>query len=229
MGILQIITDEPSQINIPNIRRVKIITTDSLAAVIAPGYLNPDILQGYYIFNTDVIDVWYNATGNANFITSPGIYIRLQPNINNGVIILNPSNQVLVSVVTLNQSQILNAYTNPVLLIPSPGPGYAIILNRFVAYVNFNITPFAGGGSGKAQYGNAPFGAGLSTAGLLSAATINSSVSTLSLLTGINTSSITSISNDGIYFSNATGPFTGGSKNSTVTFTLTYQIFSATV
>lgn len=89
MGILQIITDEPGQINQPNIRRVKIISSDNLTTVTTAGYLNPTTLQGYTIYNTDIIDMWYGAIGNANIITNPGTYAEFTPSISNGVITLN--------------------------------------------------------------------------------------------------------------------------------------------
>jgi hypothetical protein len=89
MGVLLIITDEPGQINQPNVRRVKIISSDNLATVTTASYLNPVTLQGFYIYNTDIIDMWYGAVGNANYIQSPGTYAEFYPTISNGVITLN--------------------------------------------------------------------------------------------------------------------------------------------
>ncbi len=89
MGVLLVITDEPGQINQPNVRRVKIISSDNLATVTTSGYLNPVTLQGFYIYNTDIIDMWYGAIGNANYIQSPGTYAEFYPTISNGVITLN--------------------------------------------------------------------------------------------------------------------------------------------
>lgn len=88
MGVIMIITDEAGQINQPGIRRVKIISTDNLATVTAAGYLNQEVLQGYFIYNTDIIDMWYGAVGGANFITSQGTYAEFTPSISNGVITL---------------------------------------------------------------------------------------------------------------------------------------------
>lgn len=89
MGVLLIITDVPGQINQPNVRRVKIISSDNLATVTTAGYLNPVTLQGFYIYNTDIIDMWYGAVGNANSIQSPGTYAEFYPTISNGVITLS--------------------------------------------------------------------------------------------------------------------------------------------
>ena len=88
MGILFINTDVAGQINFPGVRRVKVITTDNFSTVTTAGYLNPDTLQGYYINNTDIIDMWYGATGGANFIQNAGSYAEFTPSIVNGVITL---------------------------------------------------------------------------------------------------------------------------------------------
>lgn len=88
MGILFIQTDEAAQITNPNVRRVKIISSDNLSTVIGAGYLNPTSLQGYTIQNTDIIDMWYGATGDANSILSPGTYAEFLPSISNGIITL---------------------------------------------------------------------------------------------------------------------------------------------
>lgn len=99
MGIIQITTDTAGQINV-NPRRVKIITTDNLATVTTAGYLNVPALEGYTIQNTDVIDMWYGATGTQFSITTPGTYEVFTPSISGtGVITLvawsNPGDVLL--------------------------------------------------------------------------------------------------------------------------------------
>lgn len=74
MGIMQITTSTTGQVNV-NPRRVKIITTDSLATVTASGYLNPVSLEGFTIAPTDVIDMYYNYVS----ASSPGLYAELTP------------------------------------------------------------------------------------------------------------------------------------------------------
>lgn len=96
MGILQITTDTTGQIGV-NPRRVKIITTSDLTAVTTAGYLNPATLEGYTIYNTDIIDMWYGATGSVGgAITTPGTYAQFTTSISNGVITLqaDPGNVV---------------------------------------------------------------------------------------------------------------------------------------
>ena len=103
MGILQISTDVPAQIGEAP-RRVKIISSDNLAAVTTAGYLHAATLEGYTIYNTDIIDMWYGAVGLAGgAIYTPGTYEVFIPSISNGVITLTQwtnSGDVLLPVVS---------------------------------------------------------------------------------------------------------------------------------
>lgn len=99
MGIVKITTDVPGQIGVSP-RRVKIISTDNLATVTAAGYLNPAALEGYNIYNTDVIDMWYGAVvSTGQNVVTPGTYSVFTPSISNGVITLvswaNPGDVLL--------------------------------------------------------------------------------------------------------------------------------------
>lgn len=98
MGILQITTNTTGQIGV-NPRRVKIITTDNLATITTAGYLRSAVLAGYTISNTDILDVWYGASGSGTAIVSPGTYEVFTPSISNGVITLtawaNPGDVLL--------------------------------------------------------------------------------------------------------------------------------------
>lgn len=88
MGIVNITTDVPGQIGVKP-RRVKIISTDNLATVTTAGYLNGVILEGYTIYNTDIIDMWYGATiSSGPTVVSPGTYEVFIPSFSNGVITL---------------------------------------------------------------------------------------------------------------------------------------------
>jgi hypothetical protein len=82
--LFSISTDSPGQIGV-NPRRVKIITYDDLATVMTAGYLNPAALEGYTIYPTDVIDLYYNYVS----ATNPGTYSEFYPTISNGIITLN--------------------------------------------------------------------------------------------------------------------------------------------
>lgn len=94
MGIVQITTDTAGQVNV-NPRRVKIITTDNLATVTTAGYLNSSNLEGYTIFPTDIIDMYYSYVSSG----SVGTYSVFTASISNGVITLvswaNPGDVLL--------------------------------------------------------------------------------------------------------------------------------------
>ena len=65
MGIISINTNIPGQAGV-NPRHVQIISSDSLATVTATGYLNEVVAQGYTIYETDIIDMWYSWQSNTN-------------------------------------------------------------------------------------------------------------------------------------------------------------------
>lgn len=86
--ILSITTDKAGQIGnfiggvVP--RNVNIVTKDNLATVTAAGYLNPAVKEGFTIYNTDVIQMWYGYVSANN----PGTYSVFTASISNGVITL---------------------------------------------------------------------------------------------------------------------------------------------
>jgi hypothetical protein len=161
MGILQITTDTTGQINV-NPRRVKIITTDNLATVTAAGYLRSANLEGYTIYNTDIIDMWYGAIGSGTAIISPGTFETFIPSIINGVITLvatvNPGD-VLLPVVSGDYA-IFNGTTGQIkdssqaptnaaspFVVTSPG---AVTINHVAQFADVNGTLKDGGVLGTA-------------------------------------------------------------------------------
>jgi hypothetical protein len=146
MGIVQIITDSPGQINFPNLRRVKIISTDNLSTVTASGYLNPVSLQGFVIYNTDIISLWHNATASVGeIVTNPGIFHEFIPTIINGVITLQLySSQLINFDVTVTAAALANA--GKVILVASQG------LQQYKVrrlQLNSGGTNFSGGGGDR--------------------------------------------------------------------------------
>jgi hypothetical protein len=137
MAVISITTDVAGQIGgfvggvVP--RRVKIVSTDNLAAVSAAGYLNNVSREsGYNLYPTDVVDMWYSYISNAN----PGTYEVFTVSISNGVITLVPfvsSGNVLLPVVSgdfaifngtsgqiKDSSQAASSLSNP-FVVTSPG------------------------------------------------------------------------------------------------------------
>lgn len=84
MSIVSFTTDVAGQIQV-NPRRVKIISTDSLATVTTAGYLNAINSEGFALYKTDIIDMIYLF----NKATGAGTYGEFLPSISGtGVITL---------------------------------------------------------------------------------------------------------------------------------------------
>lgn len=83
MGILNLTTDVAGQIGV-NPRRVKMITTDSLATITTANYLNAGNLEGRALLATDILDVVYLY----NTATNTGTYGEFLPSFSSGIITL---------------------------------------------------------------------------------------------------------------------------------------------
>jgi hypothetical protein len=140
------------------------------------------------------------------------------------------SNANLVAVsVTLTAAQVLAAYATPIVLVPAVA-GKAYISLSGQIYTNVSGTAFAGGGVAIVQYAATAHGAGTDfLAATIPAAEITAASSQIYTLAGLASTTVsTGITDEGIYFSNATGPFTGGAGSS-LTITLVYLSLTATV
>ena len=132
--------------------------------------------------------------------------------------------------VTMTAAQVDGAYAAPVQLLPAVA-GKAYILLHGQIYTNSTgNTPFAGGGVAIVQYAATVHGAGTDAlVATIPAAEITAAASQIYTLGGLASATVsTAITNEGIFFSNATGPFTAGT-GSTVTVTLAYLLLTATV
>jgi len=225
MGILQLPTPLPSQVGLSPATK-KMVTTDSYAKIIATGYLNAVNLESFPISSHDILEVMYNY----NTATKVGTIAYFTPSIVNNVITLVALQQLLTSTVTMNQAAVLGAYATPVQIVAAPGAGFTIVPVQATIYTNFQTSAFAGGGIAILQYNNTVHGAGTnSLAATIPAAEITAAASQIYNLGAATASALTGITNQGVYFSNATGAFTGGSAASTVVITLNYNIVTATV
>jgi hypothetical protein len=240
-------------------RLVRIVSTDNYATITAAGYLNGIINQGFSLKSTDIVWIIYNFTNNvstANWLqgmlsfsngivtvapvlgalVSPPLTVGDIPSFANANGGLQDSGisaallQVYTQSITLTQSQVQGAYATPVQLLPAPGAGKAYIVIEAIVYTNFQTSAFAGGGNAYVQYSNTVHGGGTDAlSGDIPSAEITASSSQLYALGGNVGNALTGITNEGIFFSNASGPFTGGSSASTIVITLNYQIVNATV
>ena len=118
--------------------------------------------------------------------------------------------------VTLTASQIDSMFTTPIVLIPAPGAGLAIIVDSIAFKLVNGGTNFAGGGVVTISYQ----GGGATVVPTVAAAVVNGATSTTQLAQ--NATTVTASINQGIQITNATGVFTTG--NGTLTLNITYTI-----
>jgi hypothetical protein len=136
--------------------------------------------------------------------------------------------------VTLTPSQMANAYATPQTLVANPLASQMILILQATVYTaSTGNTPYATGTAPIIQYSsggtNGAHGAGtIATAAGLVAGDITAATSQVRNLFPIATGAQTALSGLGIYFSNATGAYTAGTGTN-VTFTLVYQLLTATV
>lgn len=131
--------------------------------------------------------------------------------------------------VTLNPTQMAAAYATPVQLIAAPGAGKVIIVQEATVYTaSTGNTAYATGTAPIIQYDSTVHGGGTNAVGTgLVAGDITAASSQIRCLVG-SVAALTGVTNKGIFFSNATGAYTNGTGTN-VTFTLTYQVITATV
>ena len=136
--------------------------------------------------------------------------------------------------VTLTPTQMAAAYATPQTLIANPLASQMILILAAQVYTaSTGNTPYATGTAPIIQYSsggtNGAHGAGtIATASGLVAGDIDASTSQVRNLLQFASGAQTGLSGLGIYFSNATGAYTGGTGTN-ITFTLTYLVLTATV
>lgn len=214
----------------------------TLSAISEPGTVTlPTIAGDFAIFsnvNGGLQDLSYSPTNPAktkvvmaNDVTVAGnvpLFTDIVGTIGDSGIVAS-SLGLITAVVVLPASSITGAFATPALLLPSPGTGKAIMINS-VRVVTHVVTPFAGGGAGSIQYGQTVHGGGtLAVDATTPAAEINAVGSQIYSQYGVPATTVnptSDITATGVYFSNATGAFTGGT-GSTVTFNIAYTIIAA--
>ena len=208
---------------------VRITSTDTYATISAPGYLTAQAANiqaanaGAFDWAvSDTVLVWYqDAFGNSAWSDF---------SVNSTFTSLVPRSASKNATVTLTSAQVLAAYATPALLIPAPGAGMAIVIQDCLIVTNVGTSAFAGGGIGHVQYTATVNGGGANALSATTpAAEITAAASQIYVQTGLAaTTALTGVTNEGIYFSNATGAFTTG-VGSSLTFAINYLIVPATV
>jgi hypothetical protein len=142
--------------------------------------------------------------------------------------------QLYQASVTFNTAQMVTAYDTPLQIVANPLSSQVILLHFASVYTaSTGNTPYATGTAPIIQYStggtNGAHGAGtLATASGLVAGDITASTSQVRNLYGLATAALTGLSGKGIYFSNATGDYTGGTGTN-ITFTVVYELLTATI
>lgn len=106
-------------------------------------------------------------------------------------------------------------YVTPKALVAAPGASKKLIPMRVVINLDYGGTVFADGGAIHVQYDSTTLGAGPKATGTLAAATfIGYTADTSFGFTPVDTTLVDSTTlNKGLYLSNATGAFTGGTSS----------------
>jgi hypothetical protein len=136
--------------------------------------------------------------------------------------------------VTFNTAQMVTAYDTPLTIVSNPAASQVILVHFASVYTaSTGHTAYATGTAPIIQYSsggtNGAHGLGtIATASGLVAGDITASTSQVRNLYGLATAALTGLSGLGIYFSNATGDYTGGTGTS-ITITLVYELLTATI
>lgn len=128
--------------------------------------------------------------------------------------------------VSLTSANILGMSATPIQVVPAPGAGKTLVVERISVRITRTATAYASGGVGILQYGNAATGAGTNAADSTIAASFFTGAAGVSetIRSGaILTDQGTALQNLGIFISNQTGAFTTGTG--TLTVDVWYDVF----
>jgi hypothetical protein len=130
--------------------------------------------------------------------------------------------------VPLTLGDFTGSYANPFELIAAPGANLKIVINEMNVFLTYGGTVFAAGGAIAAQYTNTANGLGTLATSTISAASLISQTTTGSVLVeGAQAwAAETAVANQGIYLSNQSAAFTGGTDSSFV-IDLWYSVIPA--
>lgn len=164
------------------------------------------------------------ASGTAGLMVDSGVS---GTSISSAITQLGTIQQVSV---TFLPADMVTAYDTPLTLIAAPGAGKMIqVISAAVYTASTGHTAYATGTAPIIQYGTSAHGAGTSAVGAgLVAGDITAASSQVRTLGQVASTAWTGTTNVPITFSNATGDYTAGTGTN-VTFTLVYQVLTATV
>lgn len=198
---------------------VRITSTDTLATVIASGYLAAqadEILalnKGAFDWEDgDIVAIVYS--GGKGFF-----------NYNATLQTFDPQGPMQAQV-NLTSAQILGMYATPVQIVAAPGVGRIVLPIAYQGTYTHVATQYAAGGVIGLEYGNAANLAGPAASSTLAAATFNGyAASNTFVLTVDATDTLANIANQGLFLSNQTAAFTTG--DGTLRMNVIYAILAS--
>lgn len=207
---------------------VRITTTDNYAAITASGYIDAQ-LANIQAANFGDFEWTLSDTVLCYYQNASGVGAWASFSISSDYSTLNPLSNVGTASVTLTAAQVLAAFATPQLIVPTPGVGRGLIVTAANVVTQVS-TVFAGGGVAILEYGSVANGAGSNAlSATIPAAQITAASSQVYSMAPFAATTVTAtsvVTNKGLYFSNATGAFTGGS-GSTITINLSYMNIAA--
>ena len=226
MSIKSIQVGQPGNAQTISPQWIYIETNDTLATVTTAGYLNGAASEYINMFTPRMMALI--GTRASQSIGAPIVLYELQVQNNNGIwSLVNPATVSPQSTtVVMNTAAVTGAYATPYNLIPAQGANNTIMLLNS-QLITEPSTVFASGGTAQIQYGATIQGGGtIATSATIASSNITASASQIFTLSPIAASTVMTIASFkglGIYFSNATGAFTGGA-GSTITACLNYVV-----
>jgi hypothetical protein len=199
---------------------VRVVTTDTLATIIATGYITSQataiaaLNNGAFQWRADD-EVLISYAGGQGFFTYDATNLTFAM-----------SAASLIAQVKLTSAQILGMSAAPVLLLAAPGANKMIILNKLSFTYLYGGVAYAAGGAIGLEWANTAALAGPAASTTLAAATFNGYVASNNFeLTPDNTDTLANMINQAVYISNATAAFTTGTG--TLIANLNYNIVNA--
>lgn len=127
--------------------------------------------------------------------------------------------------VAITAAEFNGAYATPHLLLAAGGANTLIVVHKVTLLMTYGSVAFADGGVAAVQYDSTANGAGIIASSTLSAATFFATASTGFVFNGgVVPATFTTCVNKGLYLSNVTGAFTGGTGSAFVAH-IQYSIF----
>lgn len=199
---------------------VRLVTTDTLQALTAAGYLASQAANiatfqnGVFQWRPDDY-VLAKYAGGETFLNYDSV--------------TNTLNMAGVgfSQVRLTSAQILGMYATPVLILPAPPAGKMIVLSRITGTYLFGTVQYVAGGAIGLEWGSAAHLAGPAASTTLAGATFDGyAASNTFELTPDNTDTLAHIIAMPVYISNDTAAFTTGDGSLLVN--VNYTVVNAT-